>query len=297
MTLPRIVPRVIAGVWRDGFIHAGNLAYTAIVALFPFFITVTAIFSAIGERDQRAASINAVLGAVPPIVASALEPVAHDVIEARTGRLLWIGGLLGLWTVTSLIETIRDILYRAYGVENRRSFWRHRLFSAALIVVAVVALLFSLLAQVAIGGALGAIHVWVPALDPSPVQATFARLVPTAMLYGSLWLLFYWLTPDTYLHTVARKTHSHAIEHTVAPPIWPGALLVTIWWMAVSIALPWLLSSLLTYNLTYGSLAGVMISLFFFWLVGLGMVAGAELNAALATDGQAGGPKGAAPRT
>jgi membrane protein len=37
-----------------------------------------------------------------------------------------------------------------------------------------------------------------------------------------------------------------------------------------------------TYDLTYGSLAGVMIALFFFWLVGLGMVVGAELNAALA---------------
>ena len=36
-----------------------------------------------------------------------------------------------------------------------------------------------------------------------------------------------------------------------------------------------------TYDLTYGSLAGIMITLFFFWLVGLGVVAGAELNAAL----------------
>jgi membrane protein len=32
--------------------------------------------------------------------------------------------------------------------------------------------------------------------------------------------------------------------------------------------LPVLLRSLFTYDLTYGSLAGVMIALFFFWLVG-----------------------------
>ena len=43
-----------------------------------------------------------------------------------------------------------------------------------------------------------------------------------------------------------------------------------------------LLRSVFTYDLTYGSLAGIMIALFFFWLVGLGMVMGAELNAALA---------------
>ncbi len=43
-----------------------------------------------------------------------------------------------------------------------------------------------------------------------------------------------------------------------------------------------MLRSLFHYDLTYGSLAGVMIALFFFWLVGLGLVVGAELNAALA---------------
>ena len=46
--------------------------------------------------------------------------------------------------------------------------------------------------------------------------------------------------------------------------------------------LPKLLRHLFLYDLTYGSLAGVMITLFFFWLIGLGMVVGAELNAALA---------------
>jgi len=52
--------------------------------------------------------------------------------------------------------------------------------------------------------------------------------------------------------------------------------------VAVTGLLPWVLARFFTYDLTYGSLAGVMIALFFFWLVGLGMVVGAELNAALA---------------
>jgi len=65
-------------------------------------------------------------------------------------------------------------------------------------------------------------------------------------------------------------------------PEWPGAMLVTVWWILVAVALPPLLRGVFSYNLTYGSLAGIMIALFFFWLVGLGMVMGAELNAALA---------------
>jgi membrane protein len=38
------------------------------------------------------------------------------------------------------------------------------------------------------------------------------------------------------------------------------------------------------YGRTYGSLAGVIVTLFFFWLIGLGLVFGAHLNAALAED-------------
>jgi membrane protein len=58
--------------------------------------------------------------------------------------------------------------------------------------------------------------------------------------------------------------------------------MVTAWWTLVTLLLPRVLRTFFTYDLTYGSLAGVMIALFFFWLVGLGMVVGAELNAALA---------------
>ena len=50
----------------------------------------------------------------------------------------------------------------------------------------------------------------------------------------------------------------------------------------MTLALPPVLRSFFTYSLTYGSLAGIMIALLFFWLVGLGVVIGAELNAALA---------------
>ena len=52
-------------------------------------------------------------------------------------------------------------------------------------------------------------------------------------------------------------------------------------WAATGHVIPGLLASLLSYDATYGSLAGVMVALFFFYLVGLGMVMGAELNAAL----------------
>src|SRR5919107_4167584 len=86
-----VLKRVFVGTYNDGFIHAGNLAYLAVLAIFPCFITGAAIFSVIGEQSQRAASINAILYALPPMVGDVIGPVARTVIHERTGWLLWVG--------------------------------------------------------------------------------------------------------------------------------------------------------------------------------------------------------------
>jgi membrane protein len=263
-----VLKRIFSGTYNDGFIHAGNLAYMSVLAIFPFFITGAAPFSLIGEESQQAASINAILYALPPVVGDVIGPVARSVIQARTGWLLWAGGLVGLWTVGSLIETIRDLLRRAYGTEATAAFWKYRLFSTGIIILAVVLLMLSLVAQVVIGAAQEVIGAYFPQLGHWLGSLSLSRIVPAFGLYGSLYFLFYTLTPHAY-----RKPRY---------PKWPGALLVTLWWIVVALALPPLLRTVFRYSLTYGSLAGIMIVLFFFWLVGLGMVMGAELNAALA---------------
>lgn len=263
-----VIKRVWTGAYNDGSIHAGNLAYMMVIALFPFFITAAALFSVIGEPSQRAAAINTVLIALPPVVANVIEPVARSVIEARTGWLLWIGGFFGLWTVGSLVETIRDILRRAYGTHWEHAFWRYRLASTGITLASVVLILLSIIAQVIIGTAQEVIGAWLPQFNDLVDMLALSRIAPAFVLYGALWLLFASLTPGAF----RGRTY----------PKWPGALFVTGWWIGVTTALPTVLRTFFSYDLTYGSLAGMMIALFFFWLVGLGMVVGAELNAALA---------------
>lgn len=263
-----VLRRVWAGVVHDGTIHAGNFAYMVLIALFPFFITGAAVFSLVGEANDRTAAVNTVLAALPPVVANVLSPVAHAVIKARTGGLLWIGGIVGLWTVGSLVETIRDILRRAYGTRHVHAFWRYRLMSTGLIIASVVLILLAIAAQVVIGTMMETVTTFLPQATGLINALALSRAIPALVLFGSLWLLFISLTPGAYSAWIYPK--------------WPGALFVTLWWLVVTTVLPKLLRHLFLYDLTYGSLAGVMITLFFFWLIGLGMVIGAELNAALA---------------
>jgi membrane protein len=87
-------------------------------------------------------------------------------------------------------------------------------------------------------------------------------------LFVTFYILFLALTPSRYRKIECRK--------------WPGALLVTTWWLLTVELLPRAIGLFGGYALTYGSLAGVMVALVFFFVIGLGVVTGAELNAALA---------------
>jgi membrane protein len=99
-----------------------------------------------------------------------------------------------------------------------------------------------------------------------------SRLVPLLMLIGALYALIYTLTPSKYRYSDCPK--------------WPGALFTACWWIVATMLLPRILSRLGNYDLTYGSLAGVIIALLFFWIVGFGLVIGVHLNAALAETPQ-----------
>jgi membrane protein len=266
-----VIKRVAVGVYNDGFIHAGNLAYLAIVALFPFFIVAAAAAHLLGQSQDAQLTVANVLHRLPPDVARTLREPINEVLTARTGPLLWLGALVGLWTAASFIETIRDILRRAYGVKFCSPFWEYRLGSILLILGAVMLLMIAFAASVALSTVHHALVEWFPFAEGLGATLGIYRLVPAATLFATFYGLFLALTPARYRRRGCRK--------------WPGALLITVWWLATVEILPSVLGLLGGYSLTYGSLAGVMISLIFFFVVGLGVVTGAELNAALAESG------------
>lgn len=262
-----VVKRVSIGVYNDGFIHAGNLAYLALLSLFPFVIVAAAVARLAGAGPEGMSAVNAILETMPEDVQSVLRQPISDVLNARTGNLIWFGALIGLWTTASFIETIRDIIRRAYGVAYSRPFWEYRLGSIGIIIAAVVMAMIAFSATVLLTGAQQFIVTWIPGAGRLVSWLALVQVVPALLLYGSLYLLFYILTPKRY-RKGCRK--------------WPGAAFVALWWVATTALLPAILSGIGGYGATYGSLAGVMIALIFFFIIGLGLVIGAELNAALA---------------
>jgi membrane protein len=263
-----VVKRVAVGVYNDGFVHAGNLAYLSILALFPFIIFAAAVAHLLGQSQDAQLTVANLLARLPRNVADTLREPIQEVLSVRTGPLLWFGAIVGLWTATSFIETIRDILRRCYGVRFCAPFWEYRLGSMLLLLGAVLLLMIAFAASVALTSIQHFVTQWFPLAPDIAGSLGIYRLVPAATMFFTFYLLFFALTPARYRKHGCRK--------------WPGALLITVWWLATVEVLPFALGLFGGYSLTYGSLAGVMIALIFFFVVGLGVVIGAELNAALA---------------
>ena len=269
-----VTKRAVVGVFNDGFIHAGNLAYLALMTLFPFFITAAAVLSLLGQSAETQRAVSSFLHVLPPNVADLLRKPIADVLAARTGSLLWLGGLVGLWTVGSFVETIREIFRRAYGTKSSAPMWRSRLGLSLAIVGSVILALMSFLIQGVLTAAEQFIYRLLPFAQDAAGWIGISRAIPGLIMFGALYMLFYSVTPSKYRHSNSRK--------------WPGALFTTLWWVSATALLPVVLGQLGGYDLTYGSLAGVVVMLLFFWVIGIGLVFGAHLNAALAEPVHAG---------
>jgi membrane protein len=266
-----VLKRVAVGVYEDGFVHAGNIAYMSLVALFPFLILAAAIAHLFGQSADAQLAVVNILARLPSDVRQVLAGPIAEVLAGRSGNLLWFGALVGLWTAASFIETIRDIMRRAYGVKYSLSFWQYRLGSIAMIVAAVILLLIAFGLTLFLTSAHQFVVARLPFSNGLAHQLGLYRIVPGLTLFVTFYILFLALTPSRY-----RKIHCRK---------WPGAMLVTVWWLLTAELLPRAIGLFGGYALTYGSLAGVMVALLFFFVIGLGVVTGAELNAALADAG------------
>ena len=261
-----IVRRVFTRTLRDGYIHAGNIAYLSLVTLLPLVILITAVTVAFGQTDAGQYAINGVLRALPGNIAELFEPVITEVLQARTGNLLWIGGIVALWTVTTFIETLRDINFRAFDLEPELHFLKYRLQSLAGTIIAILLVLIIFVFQFAMVVFIRDLEALLPIGIELPGWIDWSRVITPVVLFLALWGLLKLLTPPVRKYS----------------PTWPGALITTIAWVVGSLLIGPTFSTFSHMGLTYGALSGVMLALLFFYAVGFALVAGVETNAAIA---------------
>ena len=262
----RILRRAYRGfVDDDGTAIAGYIAFSALLGLFPFLILAANLGALFVGPDEAEALVEALFVYAPPHVAQTIEPVVGDVLAGAEGGLLTISALAALWFSSNAVEAVRTAFERAYDVPSPWGLVSGRFIA-----------FFFVLIGVAVAIILGVTIVFAPLLIQS-IESFAGITVPG--IVGPARLAVGLLVFTAYLFLLHRVLPRHGIA---TKGLWPGVLLTTGIWIVAATGFSIYLGYTPTYATTYGALAGVVISLMFFYITGLAVIFGAEVNAALA---------------
>jgi len=184
-------------------------------------------------------------------------------ITTASAQVLTVRGITGLvlalWTATTAATYLVDALTLAYHESETRSFLRRT----------GLALLFVLGGALVVGGAIAVADVLSDVLDRAP--GAVRALAPA----------FTWLALALLMATVLAVLYRFAPDRRQARWRWTstGAAVATLLWLATSIGLFAYVQSLGSYESTYGSLAGVAISMLWLWISVFLVILGAAVNA------------------
>jgi membrane protein len=254
-------------VKHEGFELSGYIAFTAILALFPFLIFLTALAGFLGDAASADRVIQTLFEMAPPEVAQVLAPILRDVLTQQHGGLLTVSILFALWTASSGVEALRTLLNRCYEVAETRPFWATRPLSMVIVIGgAGLALVLS------VALVLGPV-IWKVVTDHLPISG--AWFVPWVVLrYGIGAVLVAGCLVT--LHRILPNCHQPMRR------VWPGAATTALLWLATAGLFSVYVDNFASYSVTYGSLGGVVMTLMFFYFSAVIFAFGAELNAGLA---------------
>jgi membrane protein len=253
----------------DGWAISSHIALSALMALFPFLIVVTALAGFfLGSKELADEAARILLEAWPSQVA---EPIALDirgVLTSTRGDVLTLGVLFALYFASSGVESLRIGLNRAYNIKELRSWWLLRIESIVYVLVGAVAILaFSFLVVLAPLILSKLVH-YVPALEQFGDLITFARYgVAAAVLVFALMIVHLWLP-------AGRRSFKE---------IGPGIIATLLLWLISGAVFGrYLASYAFAYVSMYAGLASAMVALVFLYVCASIFIYGGELNSVIA---------------
>jgi membrane protein len=243
---------------------AGYIAYSAMLAGLPFLIFSTALAGILIDDAHTAEAIDTMLSSAPEGVARTFEPVLREVLARDRGGLLTVGILGTVYAASNGCDAVRIGLERAYDVPKSRNFVTNKLLAIGFVIVAFTT--FAALAVLIVLAPLAfrLIEAWTTIAIPQ--NTFFVRyLIGAVLLYCFLWLNH-------------RLLPARPMKHL---RLWPGILASVILWGVGASLFSVYLAFAPDYSLTYGALAGVIVTLLFFFLTANIIILGGEINAAL----------------
>jgi membrane protein len=245
-----------------------SIAFYAIFALFPLLLALIAAGSFVLESEQVQQQVLDVVDEVFPVSHALIERNIRAVLELRgTVRLVALASLV--WSAMGVLTVLARNINRAWPQAKPRSFLENRLVALGMVGGLAVLLALSSVSNtvldvlarfsVPLGGGIS--------IYETPLWTISSSVAPRLFAFAALLGLYRW-TPNT--------------EVKWSEAFW-GALVATVAWEVATNGFTWYLSSgIVHYELVYGSLGAVVALMLWIYIIGLIILFGAHLSAAIA---------------
>ena len=253
--------------------RAAELGYFFLFALFPTLVSASAI---LGLAARSASHIyvqllNYLALVMPASAFAIVVETFNQTTAAATSGKVTLGIVAALWSASVGFSAIQDGMNTVYRVRETRPYWKAR--GSAILVTMLLSMLVTLNLAVLLAGDFTARyalrHIWHHWLGMT--AAVVLHTISWVAGSGFLILQFatiYYFAPDLKVKRWRWLS--------------PGAAIGILGWLAASIGLRVYLHFFNNFSLTYGSLGAVIILLTWFYITGLMLLAGAEINSEIA---------------
>jgi membrane protein len=260
-----LIRRTLHEVQADNCLGlAAQVAFFFVLALFPTLLFFIALLSVLPVQN----AVTEVFSIAPYLLPGNVTTFLHQQFDQITGEhrlgLLTVGIIGAIWSSSAAMFAIIDALNRIYDVTEWRPWWKRQLVAMVLTVLLAIFVLL-VLAFVSVGPALfDRIAFWLGAGSTATMAWQVLRW-PMMVLFAVIGVnLLYYFAPN----------HHHRW-------VWitPGALLATALWLVASFGFKLYVLTQSEYIAAYGAIEGIIATMLWFYLCGLAILVGAELNA------------------
>jgi membrane protein len=260
-----ILKRTFKEAYDDDCLNlAAELAYYFLLALFPALLTLIA-FASFFPIENLIDNMMAMLGRFAPgEVLKILQEQIREISQGKHGGLFTFGFFFTLWSSSGALVSVITTLNRAYDITESRPWWKVRLTAMTLTIALALFVLLSF-----------ALILWGPT-----AAETLARRFYLGDAFAWTWKVVQW--PVVFALVVSGV----AMVYYYAPDaeqdwIWitPGSVLATVLWLLTSLGFKFYVTQFANFNETYGTIGGIIVLMLWFYLTGLAILVGAELNA------------------
>ncbi len=267
--------RCLRGLWNsinnaidhDGIEHAGYLAYLIMLTVFPFLVFFVALVGFFGKSDLGAMLVNLILNSPWASFIDALKPRILEITSGPPQGLLTLAIISAIWTASSIFEALRTILNKVHRVTNAPPYLWRRLFSMLEFAVMIAFTMVMMFALVILP------NVW-------SYLYNFLQHLPIALAFlgpEGMWLRYIILTAFGFLAISSLYYFLPNCKQRFADTL-AGTIFVMVGWGIFTSLFRYYIQSVPSINIIYGSIAGIIIALFYFYICSFIFILGAEIN-------------------